>query len=83
MNNKEKQFIKGLCKSQWRKIEPRDWFRMTENNREISYWTFGGYVNRLDDKRLKDLLKIISYNKKEDKKQCRRNWYIADYFDNF
>ena len=82
MNRKEKQFMKWACKAQWRKIDPRDWFRMTDNYREISYWTFWGYIDRSSEKNLKKIRKIVMYNRNEDKKQCRRNWYIADYFDN-
>lgn len=78
---KEKNYLKGMIISGWKKIEPRDWYYEDYNWKEISYGSFRDYVNRLWIKNLKRLRGDFMYGKREEKKDLRKTWFIKDYFE--
>lgn len=81
MDSKTKKFLRGIGKAQRKKIDPWDWYYTNSKGREINYANFDNYIRKLSDKELRFMFKNVSYNKRAEKAQLRRDGFLADYYD--
>lgn len=81
MNEKTKRFYRGISKATRKKIDPWDWYYANSKGREISYANFDNYIRKLSKKELAYMFQAVSYNKRAEKKQLRRDGCLADYYD--
>ena len=82
MRHTEKQRLKGYIIAGRKETQPRDrFFEDCKTGREIEYWNFKGYINKLSINRLKEVRRVFVYGKKEEKKQLKCDGFIKDYFE--
>lgn len=74
-------FKKWIIKAGRKRVDPWDWYYETSKWKEVDYCDFPDYIRKAWTREMNYVYNMTVYNKKEDKKQCRKGGYISDYFE--